>query len=159
MNEREHCVEEWILVQLFVFFHLLKFCLDGRRARARGGELLNQMSAICVPETGDKVVVDNFPGYDIDDAGNQSNGEADGKSSQEGNLAIANVVAAGSDSEKHHQEREHDGGVADVRAPVKANPVAEGHQRDHHQRGDSAGYQPEGKYDLSHILVMSFIRY
>src|SRR5580698_1444549 len=73
-----------------------------------------------------------------------------------GNLTIAEVVAVGLDAEKHHQEREHDGGVADDRAAVEANPAAEGHQRYHHQRRDSAGNQPEGDDDLSHILVMSF---
>src|SRR5580692_1161128 len=80
MNERERCVEEWVFVQLFVFSHLLKFCLDGCRARSRGGELLHQMSAIGVPETGQEVVVDHFPGYDIEDARYQRNGEADGES-------------------------------------------------------------------------------
>src|SRR5271170_2991985 len=80
MNERERCIEEWVFVQLFVFSDLLKFFLDGCRARPRGGELLNQMSAIGIPETGEEVVVDHFPGYDIDDAGYQRNGEADGKS-------------------------------------------------------------------------------
>src|SRR5580692_10773595 len=152
MNEREHCIEEWVFVQLFVFSDLLKFFLDGCRARPRGGELLNQMSAICVPETRQEAVVDHFPGYDIDDAGYQRNGEADGKSLQKGNLTIADVVPVGSDADKHHQEREHDRSVADYRATVEANPAAEGYQRYHHQRGDSAGNQPEGDDDLSHIL-------
>src|SRR5215472_1622504 len=156
MNERQRCVEEWVPVQLSVLSHLLKFCLDGCGARARGRELLNRVSAVCVPETRDEVVVDHFPRYDIEDAGNQSNGEADRESSQEGNLTIADVVAISSNAEKHHQEREHNGRVADDSAPVKANAVAERHQRYHYQRGDSARNQPEGDYDLSHILVMSF---
>ena len=80
MNEREHCIEEWVFVQLFVFADLLKFFLDGCRARPRGGELLNQMSAICVPETRQEVLVDHFPGDDVDDAGNQRNRKAYGKS-------------------------------------------------------------------------------
>ena len=159
MNERQQCVEDWVSVQLFVLFHLLKFCLDGCWVRARGGELLNHVSAVCVPETGDEIVVDHFPRYDIEDTGNHSNGEADGKSSPEGNLAFADVVAISSDAEKHHQEREHNGRVADDRAPVKANSVAERHQRDHYQRGDSPRNQPEDGYDLSHILLMWFIRY
>ena len=159
MNERQRCVKERVFVQLFVLFHLLKFCLDGCGVRARGRELLNQVSAVCVPEAWDEVVVDQFPRYDIEDAGNQSYGEADGKGFQEGNLAIADIVAVGQDTEKHHQEREHNGRVSDDRAPVKANPVAERHQRYHYQRGDSARNQPEGDYDLSHILVMSFIRH
>src|ERR1700722_15457280 len=158
MNEREHCIEEWVFVQLFVFSDLLKFFLDGCRARPRGGELLNQMSAICVPETRNEVVVDHFPGYDVEDARYQGNGEADGKGFYKGNLTIADVVPVGSDADKHHQEREHYGGVADDGAAVEANPVAEGHQRYHHQRRDSAGNQPEGDNDLSHILVMPFIR-
>ena len=50
-------------------------------------------------------------------------------------------------------------GFADDRTAVEANPAADGHQRYHHQRGDSAGNQPEGDDDLSHILlVMSFTR-
>ena len=104
MNEGQRCVEEGVFVQLFVLSHLLKFCLDGCGARARGRELLNQVSAVCVLETRDEIVVDHFPRYDIEDAGNQSNGEADDKGSQEGNLAIADVVAVGLDAEKYHQE-------------------------------------------------------
>src|SRR5271169_2008251 len=98
INERQRCVEEWVFVQLFVFSHLLKFRLDGCRARARGRELVNQVGAIFVPETRQEVVVENFPRHDIADARNQSNGDPDGKSLQEGNLAIANVVAVGSDA-------------------------------------------------------------
>jgi hypothetical protein len=64
--------------------------------RSRGRELLNQVSAVCVPETRDEVIVDHFPRYDIEDAGNQGNGEAGSKGFQEGNLAIADVVAVGS---------------------------------------------------------------
>src|ERR1700691_1412219 len=155
MNERERCIEEWVFVQLFVFSDLRNLCLDGCRACARSGELLNRMSAICVPETRQEVVVDHFPGYDIEDAGYQSDGEADGKSFEKGSLTIADVVPVGSDADKHHQEREHDRGVADDRAAVEANPAAEGHQRYHHQRGDSAGNQPEGDDDLSYIFVIS----
>src|SRR5208282_139517 len=124
MNEREHCIEEWVFVHLFVFSDLLKFFLDGCRARPRVGELLNQMSAICVPETRQEVVVNHFPGYDIENAAYQGNREADGKSFQKGNLTIADVVPVGSDAEKHHQEREYDGGVADDRAAVEADPAA-----------------------------------
>src|SRR5215469_5464615 len=92
IDERQRCVQERVFVHLLVPCHLLKPRLDGCITRARGPELLNQMSTIFVPEIWQEVIVDNFPRHDIADGRNQSNGGPDGKGFQERNLAVADVV-------------------------------------------------------------------
>jgi hypothetical protein len=58
-------------------------------------------------------------------------------------LAIADIVAIRADAEENQQKREHNGGVADVLALVKADLVQERNGEDHHQRGKSAGNESE----------------
>src|SRR6202162_3703326 len=118
LDERHRCVEERVVFYLLVFFYLLYLRLDGGRARARGLELLDHMGAVFVHEIGQEVEVENFPRHDVEDARNQGNGDPDGKSFLERDLAAADVVAARADAEEYQQEREHDGRVADDQALV-----------------------------------------
>jgi hypothetical protein len=59
---------------------------------------------------------------------------------------LPGVVAVRADAEKYQQKREHNAGVPDDRALVKAYPVPERCCRHHHQRGNSARNQSERKY-------------
>ena len=51
------------------------------------------VGAVLVHEAVQKIEVENFPGHDVANSGNQGDGDSDGKRFGKCDLAVANVVA------------------------------------------------------------------
>ena len=87
---------------------------------------LQQVGGIFVCKIGHELVIDDFPGPYVTRAGDQSNQDADGKPTAEGDPASANVFSIGTHSEEHHERREHDPGVAEDLPFLPANLIGKG---------------------------------
>ena len=123
--------------------------LDGFGGARAGLGLLDELGEVAVHEAVEEVEVNNLPGDDVEDAGDEGDADADGEATSEGDGAVGEVVPVGADAEVDKQEGKHDGGVADdhgLLAVVEVAEKAEGAA--HHDGGKNAGDEAEGEDGL-----------
>ena len=114
-------------------------------------KLLDLVSEVAVHEAVEEVEVDDLPRDDVEDAGDEGDANTDGEGAAEGDGAAGEVVPVGADPEEDKEEREDDGGVANVIAFVAVVEVAEkGDGAAHHDGGKNAGDEAEGEDGLLH---------
>ena len=110
---------------------------------------MDLVSEVAVHEAVVEVEVDDLPGDDVEDAGDEGDANADGEGAAEGDGAVGEIVLVGADAEEDKEEGEDDGGVAKVIAFVAVVEVAEeGDGGAHHDRGKNAGDEAEGEDGL-----------
>ena len=137
-------VDEGVLVELLGATDGGDLGLDGFGGAGCGLNLLDLVSEVAVHEAVEEVEVDDLPGDDVEDAGDEGDADADSEGAAEGDDAVGEVVAVGADAEEDKEEGEDDGGVAKVIAFVAVVEVAEeGDGGAHHDGGENAGDEAE----------------
>jgi YVTN family beta-propeller protein len=101
-------------------------------------------------EIGSKLVVDELPGRDVADRGNNRDQRPDAEGSAEAHDATRHVVTVGPHAKEDQQESEDHRRISDDLTPIEADPVQERQRRQHHDREDDTGDEPERQNGLSH---------
>jgi hypothetical protein len=146
-------VDEGVLVELLG-------ALDGGDPGGGGGgvkpgrpNLVNLRGEVAVHEVGHEVEVDDFPGGDVADGGDERDEDAAGEGAAEGDLAGEGVVAVAADAEVDEQERGHHVGVAEQQAVAGADLAGEEDRTVHEDGDDEAGDEAEGKNGFLHMRL------
>jgi len=86
---------------------------------------VNLRGEVAVHEVGHEVEVEDLPGGDVADGGDEGDQDAAGEGAAEGDLAVQVVVAVAADAEVDEQERRHHDGVAEQHAVAGPDLVGE----------------------------------
>ena len=142
-------VDEGVLVELLRVADGGDFGLDGFGGAGAGLNLLDLVSEVAVHEAVEEVEVDDLPGDNVEEAGDEGDANADGEGAAEGDGAVGEVVPVGADAEEDKEEGEDDGRVADDQGFLAVVHVAEeAHGAEHQNGGDNAGDEAEGEDGL-----------
>ena len=142
-------VDEGVLVGLLGVSDGGDFGLDGFGGAGAGLGLLDHGCEVAVHGVAHEVEVDDLPCDDVEDAGYERDGDADGEAAAKGDGAAGEVVPVRADAEVDEEEAEDDVGVADDQSRLAVVEVAEEAEGAEHQDGgDNAGDEAEGEDGL-----------
>ena len=148
-------VDERVLVQLLSALDFSDLRRGGGGIQSRSLDLVDLRGEITVHEVGYEVEVENLPGCDVANDGDERDQDAAGEGAAERDLASQGIVSIAANAEVHQQERRHHHRVAQKHAVVTGPELGGDQKLAVHKDGDhEAGDQPEGENDFLHVRLL-----